>query len=225
MKTTFLFLSLLALSTGLSACGSSSASDPAAGETAASLTGDGTGNGPANSGSTSSGTTSRGNRGSAGETGGGTNTQGPINTPDGTASSPAYPGPSDCGDAPTSPVPDDTAACSAGFDPNLERTRTCNSTFRGRCFESDAEACACAGCTDNCLIAESYPTQVSCGSLPAPTCAGGFNPNTAVDSEDVCNFVVNGQCFESGEDACACAGCAEEQCVILESYPAQVGCQ
>ncbi len=54
--------------------------------------------------------------------------------------------------------------CADGFaqgDPN--ESRTCNATQAGVCFETDEQACACAGCPlRDCLIAESYPTQVSC---------------------------------------------------------------
>ena len=39
-----------------------------------------------------------------------------------------------------------------------------------------------------------------------------------------CDFVVNGACFDDGVEACRAAGCAENECIILESYPAQVGC-
>ena len=55
-------------------------------------------------------------------------------------------------------------ACAAGFDGDaLGETRTCASTYGGMCFETDQAACACAACPANdCLIAESYPTQVRC---------------------------------------------------------------
>jgi hypothetical protein len=55
-------------------------------------------------------------------------------------------------------------ACAAGFDGDAPgETRTCASTHAGMCFESDQAACACAACPANdCLIAESYPTQVRC---------------------------------------------------------------
>jgi hypothetical protein len=37
--------------------------------------------------------------------------------------------------------------------------------------------------------------------------------------------VAGGKCFVEGADACACAGCEHDQCLILESYPAQARCQ
>jgi hypothetical protein len=56
-------------------------------------------------------------------------------------------------------------ACASAFDQGAA-DRTCNATYRGQCFETNEEACACAGCPidrADCLIAESDPTQGRCG--------------------------------------------------------------
>jgi hypothetical protein len=61
-------------------------------------------------------------------------------------------------------------------------------------------------------------------TTPAPgVCEGGVaqQPNTGAR----CDFVVDGSCFDSSAAACACAGCAADRCLILESSPAQIRCQ
>ena len=40
-----------------------------------------------------------------------------------------------------------------------------------------------------------------------------------------CGFVVNGCCYATAAQACHVAGCAEDNCTILESFPAQVSCR
>lgn len=40
-----------------------------------------------------------------------------------------------------------------------------------------------------------------------------------------CGFVVNGCCYATAALACHVAGCAEDNCTILESFPAQVSCR
>jgi hypothetical protein len=120
----------------------------------------------------------------------------------------------------TTTGPTTNAACQKGFDQKNPGDKVCNSTYKGLCFESDDEACACAGCGDQCSVADSYPSQVACPE--APRCVGG--QDVPVSSTDPCNFVVNGACFAASEAACACAGCAEDKCMILESYPAQIRC-
>jgi hypothetical protein len=65
-------------------------------------------------------------------------------------------------------------------------------------------------------------TEPAAPSVPAACSAGA--PRDPTGSER-CDFVVAGACFDSSASACACAGCAEDQCLVLESYPAQVGCQ
>ena len=60
------------------------------------------------------------------------------------------------------PLPD-TPACQKGFTQNDPGGKVCRATYRGACFESDPEACACAACpVDKCMILESYPTQIRC---------------------------------------------------------------
>jgi hypothetical protein len=64
------------------------------------------------------------------------------------------------------------------------------------------------------------------GTLRADTwgepCASGVPRDSAGER---CDFVVKDVCFPSSEAACACAGCAADKCMILESYPAQIRCQ
>lgn len=174
-------------------------------------------------------------------------------------------------------------ACEEGFIDPAADGRVCNSTFEGKCFESDAAACACAGCPgDDCIVLESYPTQVRCatsgpsvpnpdepssdgpvssdpaapsgsnagspagggsppsggpipglpgaegGSIPpyagAGACAGASARDARGDGR-ACNATYAGQCFETSEAACACAGCAPARCLVMESFPAQVACE
>jgi len=39
-----------------------------------------------------------------------------------------------------------------------------------------------------------------------------------------CPYEHEGCCYDAAEAACAAAGCAGPQCVVMESYPAQVRC-
>lgn len=114
-----------------------------------------------------------------------------------------------------------TPACAKGFSHENPGDKVCRATHKGTCFESDAEACACAGCGADCIIAESFPTQVFCPEAQN-ACSSGTDQASAGQK---CDFAVKGLCFTSSEAACACAGCAEDKCMILESYPAQIRCQ
>jgi hypothetical protein len=80
-------------------------------------------------------------------------------------------------------------------------------------------------------------TSVSDGDEPSSSSPGGgvdpreptgcvpdYDPSTS-QGDAPCNFVSGGECFVVGADACACAGCAQADCIILESYPAQARCQ
>lgn len=61
-----------------------------------------------------------------------------------------------------------------------------------------------------------------CGAPPVDACASA---SAAAAAEGRCDFVLaDGTCFADDEQACACACGADEQCLILESYPAQVRC-
>lgn len=193
----------------LAACGSKSVDDPKTGDLSADL----------------SGNEGDGDEQGAGEPPSGGDPDAPVsNDDDGTSSS--GPGGGTSGNA-GGGTSGDPGACAAGFDAGEAPDRVCNSTHRGVCFESEAEACACAGCElADCAIAESYPTQVFCqNTAPEPVCPGALDPDAPVSDTDPCNFVVNGVCFTAGDDACACAGCAPDRCLVLESYPAQVRCQ
>jgi hypothetical protein len=66
------------------------------------------------------------------------------------------------------------------------------------------------------------PPDPSDPSTPA-ACSDGVPRDP--DGNQPCDFVVGEACFDSSEAACACAGCSEGQCLVLESYPAQVRCQ
>jgi hypothetical protein len=65
-------------------------------------------------------------------------------------------------------------------------------------------------------------TEPSEPSAPA-ACADGVPRDP--DGNQPCDFMVGEACFDSSELACACAGCSEGQCVVLESYPAQIRCE
>lgn len=41
---------------------------------------------------------------------------------------------------------------------------------------------------------------------------------------ETCGYVVNGCCYATAALACHVAGCGEDTCTILESFPAQVRC-
>src|SRR5690349_641013 len=69
------------------------------------------------------------------------------------------------------------AACELGTAP--ASADDCQAVAKGLCFSTAAAACACAGCSeDNCLVAESFPVQVSCQS-------GGDDPGSSNPDEPV----------------------------------------
>lgn len=39
-----------------------------------------------------------------------------------------------------------------------------------------------------------------------------------------CAYEHDGCCYDAAEPACAAAGCEGPQCIVMESYPAQVRC-
>jgi hypothetical protein len=68
------------------------------------------------------------------------------------------------------------------------------------------------------------PGQTDPSEPNAPAaCSEGVPRDT--DGNQPCDFMVGDACFDSSELACACAGCSEGQCLVLESYPAQIRCQ
>ena len=81
-----------------------------------------------------------------------------------------------CGSSEASMSPEDTATEDSagaedspclgnGFPAGIDSGgRECAAVAGYCCYESNAEACEAAGCSENsgCQIAESYPTQVSC---------------------------------------------------------------
>jgi hypothetical protein len=77
-------------------------------------------------------------------------------------------------------------------------------------IEPGAPGCGTPGKTD--------PSEPS---APA-ACAAAVEPDPA--GQGRCDFVVAGACFDDADTACACAGCPQGQCLILESYPAQIAC-
>ena len=42
---------------------------------------------------------------------------------------------------------------------------------------------------------------------------------------ETCGYVVRGCCYATAALACHVAGCSEESCTIVESFPAQVSCR
>lgn len=65
---------------------------------------------------------------------------------------------------------DRAKACAKGFSSDDAGGRVCNATFDSQCFESDRVACDCAACPeDDCLVLESYPTQIRCASSGSPS--------------------------------------------------------
>ena len=72
----------------------------------------------------------------------------------------------------------------------------------------------------------SVPGSSGCGT---PAHAGPADPRAcdeghAPSAEGPCDFVVGDTCFESAQSACMCAGCQLDECLVLESYPAQIRC-
>lgn len=146
----------------------------------------------------------------------------------------------------------DPAAECAGGIPVSTGGEQCQVIGGGLCFTTAEAACACAGCSlDTCAIAESFPAQAFCqsdepvshpdepvsdgdgepgcgdsggGSDPDPGSACDAGRPRSDDPEQRCDFVVEGLCFDSAAAACACNGCAEDDCIVLESYPAQIAC-
>jgi hypothetical protein len=55
------------------------------------------------------------------------------------------------------------AECSAGQPRDASGEGRCDFLVEGLCFDSEAAACACAGCeAASCVFLESYPVQVDC---------------------------------------------------------------
>jgi hypothetical protein len=75
----------------------------------------------------------------------------------------------------------------------------------------------------------SAPTSPGGGSNGSPGCADpgapACNGGVPRDPTGSCDFLVGETCFDSAASACACAGCAEDRCLILESHPAQISCE
>jgi hypothetical protein len=59
---------------------------------------------------------------------------------------------------------------------------------------------------------------------PSPSACDAGVPQDPTGVEP-CDFIVGDACFDSAAGACACAGCADDRCAVLESYPAQILCQ
>ncbi len=56
---------------------------------------------------------------------------------------------------------------------------------------------------------------------PGPCATGG----RLWDGKPVdCSYEHGGCCYGSAASACAAAGCGDERCQVLESYPAQIHC-
>lgn len=55
---------------------------------------------------------------------------------------------------------------------------------------------------------------------PGPCVNGRLWDGKPVD----CSYEHGGCCYDSAGRACEAAGCADGQCAVLESYPAQIRC-
>jgi len=53
---------------------------------------------------------------------------------------------------------------------------------------------------------------------------GGVVPVAGPDDgpPENCEVLFEGCCYAQGLDACAAAGCADDECVVAESYPGQI---
>lgn len=56
----------------------------------------------------------------------------------------------------------------------------------------------------------------------AAACGAGVAPSEAADG--FCQVTAKGLCFDDAADACACAGCGRDTCLLAESFPAQAFC-
>jgi len=99
--------------------------------------------------------------------------------------------------------------------------------------DPDAPVSSDPGDVSGSLGGGSQPGQPGGGSSGNPGCGTpGPDPDAPsacddgrpADAEGRCDFVVGGACFDSAEGACACAGCELDECLVLESYPAQIRC-
>lgn len=68
----------------------------------------------------------------------------------------------------------------------------------------------------------------ACGSSQTHTPSEDDTSDTCVapgaPNAETCGFVVNGCCYTTAALACQAAGCTEDRCTILESFPAQAVC-
>ena len=69
----------------------------------------------------------------------------------------------------------------------------------------------------------------ACGGSKEPAAtasSSGASPGSEVprDSKE-CGFVTGDKCFTNAKDACAQAGCSEDQCLQAESHPVQISCK
>ena len=63
---------------------------------------------------------------------------------------------------PSAPAHSTPTACAAGVPRDPSGTAACDFIVGGSCFDDGEAACACAGCSEGCMVQESYPAQVSC---------------------------------------------------------------
>lgn len=56
----------------------------------------------------------------------------------------------------------------------------------------------------------------------AAACGEGVAQANAPDG--FCQVTARGLCFDNADDACACAGCGSDACILAESFPAQAFC-
>lgn len=86
-------------------------------------------------------------------------------------------------------------------------------------------ACGAAEPAPAAQASDDQPAAQTGNGEPAAAgdCAAGGVPDDG-DAEG-CNFRVSSCCYSVAAHACAAAGCAEDRCTIMESYPAQVACR
>jgi hypothetical protein len=115
----------------------------------------------------------------------------------------------------------------------------------GACAQSDSGAGECPP-ADSASDSNSDDDPAGGGSTGSPGCGdssncsgGGSQPSSSATLSEVCAvgvelgssaaercaIVANGLCFDTTEEACACAGCTIDQCAIAESFPPQAFCQ
>jgi hypothetical protein len=83
----------------------------------------------------------------------------------------------------------------------------------------------CAILVIGCGGAQSSASQSNTGQSEDPNATASCVAPSEPPSAETCGYVVRGCCYTTAALACQAAGCSEESCTILESFPAQVSCR